>query len=54
MVRSTHTLALMQVEPHTYRKIRKILEDAGYRHAISEDGTLDMNGIGIVQEDHDG
>lgn len=47
MIRTTHTVALMQVSPETYTEIKQKLEDAGYDHAVHRDGTLDMTGIGL-------
>lgn len=44
----TYTVATMEVSPSTYAEIKKKLEDAGYHHAIDDDGTIDMTGIGIV------
>lgn len=52
-MRSTHTVALMDVSSQCYREIRKALEDADYSHAmIDRDGefVLDMNGIGLKED----
>lgn len=50
IIRTTHTYALMDVSAETYAEIRRKLEEAGYQHAIMEDGVLDMHGIGIGTE----
>lgn len=48
----TYTLAEMQVSPATYSELRRLLENAGYTHAISSDGTLDMTHIGVTADPH--
>jgi len=51
----THTYAIMKVSKATYDEIERLLQEAGYDHAIMEDGALDMHGIAIAhpQEDED-
>jgi hypothetical protein len=48
---STHTYALAVVSRTTYDEVRKLLEDAGYNHAIEENGVLDMHGIALQTEE---
>jgi len=50
---NTYTFALMQVSKATYDEIKQKLEEAGYGHAIQEDGALDMHGIGLTTKDPD-
>ncbi len=47
-LRSTHTYAELEVSPGAYTEIRGLLEAAGYQHAFSDDGTIDMHGIGLT------
>ena len=49
-MRKTHTFVEMAVSASTYLEVLKKLEDADYRHAILEDGSLDMHGIALVPE----
>ena len=46
----TSTYVEMKVTASTYMEILGCLEDAGYLHAIHEDGTLDLDGIALVPE----
>jgi hypothetical protein len=48
-MRTTHTVALMDVTPETFNEIKKKLTDAGYDHAIDSVAAdvLDMTGIGL-------
>lgn len=48
-LRQTHTFAELEVSPGLYDEIRHKLEQAGYQHAIREDGTIDMQGIGLTR-----
>jgi len=50
-LKQTHTYAVMEVSPAVYDEIIKKLTDAGYEHAIMEDGTLDMHGIGLQEQE---
>lgn len=45
----THTLALMDVSASTFAEIEQKLKDAGYDHAVLDDGNLDMTGIALVR-----
>lgn len=47
--RRTHTLALMELSGIAYQEILTKLRNAEYHHAIAEDGTLDMSGIGVIE-----
>ena len=53
-MRSTYTYVVMEVSPATYAEIRKKLVDAGYDHALHNDGNdhevLDMHGIALADE----
>lgn len=49
----TYTFALMQVSKATYDEIKQKLEEAGYGHAIHDDGNLDMHGIALTTKDPD-
>lgn len=46
----TYTVATMEVAPATYDEIRAKLEQAGYQHAIDDNGMLDMTHIGLVRD----
>lgn len=46
----THTIATLEVTIHTYKEIAAKLRAAGYDHAFGADGTIDMQGIGLVEE----
>lgn len=52
-MRVTHTYALLEVSPETYREIRAALEAADYVHTLQEqdDGriAIDMHGIALVE-----
>lgn len=43
----THTYVLMELPPDVYALIEQRLREAGYTHAIGEDGELDMHGIAL-------
>lgn len=44
----THTYALVEVSASTYQEIKKILEEAGYHHAIDEKfNVIDMHGLAL-------
>ena len=44
----TYTYVEMEVSQSAYDEIKAKLEEADYHHALMEDGTLDMNGIGLT------
>lgn len=50
-MRTTHTYAILEVDPEIYKKIRAQLEEAGYGHAFhrgnNDDEVIDMNGIAL-------
>lgn len=54
-MRTTHTLAVMQLPADVVELIRGKLAEAGYDHAIDEDDglLLDMTGIGLAIEEAD-
>lgn len=43
----TYTVATLEVSERTYREIEAKLRAAGYDHAFSPDGTIDMTHIGL-------
>lgn len=51
VVQSTHTYAILEVDPEIYKKIRAQLEEAGYGHAFhrgnNDDEVIDMHGIAL-------
>lgn len=49
-MRTTHTLATLELSPAAYDEIRAKLEAAGYQHAF-DGGLIDMTGIGLERED---
>ncbi len=46
-LKATHTYAIMEVSPETYDEVQKLLIDAGYAHAINDEGELDMHGVAL-------
>ncbi len=46
----THTYALLEISIEAYEEIEQKLRQAGYDHAFSEDGHIDMHGIALVKE----
>ena len=48
-MRSTHTVATLEVSHAAYDEIRIRLEKEGYGHTIQHDGTIDLTGIGLVR-----
>lgn len=46
----SYSYVLLPVSEEIYRAIRAKLEEAGYEHAIGDDGELDMHGIAITCE----
>lgn len=44
----THTYALLEVLPSTWRDVRKRLEQADYDHAF-HDNAIDMHGIALIE-----
>jgi hypothetical protein len=53
MVLSTHTLAVMEVPAQLYGFVKGRLEEAGYSHAIDDEG-LDMTGVMLAPLPEDG
>lgn len=52
-LRTTHTFAILELSSQAYEEIKKKLLEAGYSHAIMEDGgreVIDMHGIGVQME----
>ncbi|EIF30911.1 hypothetical protein BCh11DRAFT_06423 [Burkholderia sp. Ch1-1] len=45
----TYTVATLEVSERTYREIEDKLRAAGYDHAFSHDGAIDMTHIGLVR-----
>jgi hypothetical protein len=55
VLRSTHTLAELELSPAAYDEIAEKLRDAGYHHAFItdrfvDDTMIDMHGIGITRQ----
>jgi len=48
VLRSTHTVATLEVSKKSYDEIAKKLIAAGYDHVFIGDGILDMTGIGLI------
>ena len=48
-MRSTHTIAHLDVSREAYQEIAAKLMRAGYDHAFLPDGVIDMHGIGLVE-----
>jgi hypothetical protein len=46
-MKSAHTYATLEVSSAAYLEISDLLKAAGYNHAFTEDGTIDMHGIGL-------
>lgn len=46
-MRTTHTLAILELSPAAASEIETKLRTAGYDHAFLEDGMIDMTGIGV-------
>lgn len=46
----TRTNAQLAVSPETFAEIWEKLDAAGYSHAITRDGDIDMNGIDLTIE----
>lgn len=51
-MKSTHTIATLEVSQAAHDEICIALEAAGYQHAFLEDGLLDMTGIGLHSVAH--
>lgn len=49
-LRQTHTYAVMGVSQSTYAEVHRKLLEAGYEHAIMDNGELDMHGIALGVE----
>ena len=50
----TYTYVIMALSEAAFMEIKRKLEEAGYHHAIDEDGEhtlLDMHGIALFNED---
>lgn len=45
---ATYTIAMLTVSKVAYDEITILLRTAGYDHVFMDDGTIDMNGIGLV------
>jgi hypothetical protein len=46
----TYTCATLEVSQAAYDEIAAKLREAGYDHAFTEDGMVDMTHIGLVRE----
>lgn len=49
-MRTTRTFVIMDVSQTVYDEIKDKLIAAGYRHAIGDDGELDMDGITLMAD----
>lgn len=47
----TYTFAIMTVSRSTYDEVKKKLKEAGWEHAIGEDGHLDMRGVALTTDE---
>lgn len=48
-MRSTHTVATLEVSSAAYDEIASRLRAASYDHSFLDDGVIDMHGIGLVK-----
>lgn len=48
-LRQTHTYALLELSAGAYDEIKAKLLEAGYQHAINEEGEIDMHGIAVTR-----
>jgi hypothetical protein len=48
-IRTTHTVAELQLSAAAYDEIAQLLREAGYEHAFN-DGVIDMTGIGLTRK----
>ncbi len=46
----THTYALLPVSDEVYEEIEQKLRAAGYHHAFSREGHIDMHGLALGRE----
>jgi len=49
MIKQTHTYTLLELSDQAYDEIAIKLRDAGYDHAFTKNGEIDMHGIGVVR-----
>lgn len=47
-MRSTHTLAILELSREAWEEIAQKLRGAGYDHAFLPEDVIDMQGIGIA------
>ncbi len=47
---ATYSVATLTISKAAYDEIRGRLRRANYGHVFLDDGTIDMNGIGLVRE----
>jgi len=47
---ATHTYAELELSQAAYDEIASKLKEAGYDHVFMDDGTIDMQGIGVTRE----
>lgn len=52
-LKQTHTLAELGLSPEAYDEIYGLLKEAGYDHALLDNGMIDMSGIGVTKNDRD-
>lgn len=55
-MRATHTYAILEVSPSTYAEIRRLLEEAGYKHSIhtkDDSEVIDMRDIALQSASQD-
>lgn len=45
----THTYALLEVSAAAYDEIAAKLCEAGYSHAVNDDGEIDMRGLALTK-----
>lgn len=44
----THTYVTLKISQAAYNEIRSKLIEAGYHHALHEDGIIDMHGLAVI------
>lgn len=45
----SHTFSTLEVSPSAYDEIKGLLKKAGYEHAFTPSGAIDMHGIGLTR-----
>lgn len=53
-IRTTHTYAILKIDPEAFADIKWQLKQAGYEHAFMPNGEIDMAGIAIAPDESRG